>query len=180
MKKISIELGEFLELRRDNNDYVAVFKNGEIEIPRELIKYASYQYAIPFRHGIFLNGEPNDQKLMLVEKDKECYLLIQYHENEKLDIKVGTYNSEFVRNFNKSYKTVFIREDPDMNSWIAFLSYGDTEEDADNELQELIINDMITWINDKKQIGFILEMADADPYEAQRIAEKYRIKEKGV
>jgi hypothetical protein len=69
MKKINIELsiklGEFLELRRNKNDYIAVFKNGEIEIPRELIEYAFYQYAIPFRHGIFLKGEPNDQKLML-------------------------------------------------------------------------------------------------------------------
>ena len=76
--------------------------------------------------------------------------------------------------FNRSYKAVWIREDPFREGFTSILSYGDSEDEAEENLRENIIADMIVWINREKQISFLLEIASAEnPQEAIAIAERY-------
>jgi hypothetical protein len=63
--RISIELGRFIEIMREGDQYVAIFENASWEIPDELMDYASFFYAIYFHRGIILSGEPNDHYLRL-------------------------------------------------------------------------------------------------------------------
>lgn len=175
--RISIELGRFIEIRREDDRYVAIFENASWEIPDELIDYASFLYAIFFCRGIILRGEPNDHELRLFEKDGYTYLSIPMIEEGQIELKgipTDELSKDFMESFNRSYKAVWIREDPLGEGVISTLSYGDSEEEAEENLRENIIVDMIDWINREKQIGFLLEMASAEsPQEAIAIAERY-------
>jgi hypothetical protein len=175
--RISIELGRFIEIMREGDQYVAIFENASWEIPDELIEYASFLYAIYFHRGIILSGEPNDHELRLFEKDGYIYLSIPAIGEGQIELKgipTDELSKDFMERFNKSYKAVWIREDPFGEGFTSILSYGDSEEEAEKNLRENIIADMIDWINKEKQIGFLLEIASAEnPQEAIAIAERY-------
>ncbi|MDT7889884.1 MAG: hypothetical protein RQ885_13050 [Desulfurococcales archaeon] len=175
--RISIELGRFIEIMREGDQYVAIFENASWEIPDELIDYASFFYAIYFHRGIILSGEPNDHYLRLFEKDGYIYLSIPMIEEGQIELKgipANEFSKDFMERFNRSYKAVWIREDPLGEGFISILSYGDSEDEAEKNLREDIIADMIAWINREKQIGFLLEIASAEnPQEAIAIAERY-------
>jgi hypothetical protein len=175
--RISIELGRFIEIMREGDQYVAIFENASWEIPDELIDYASFFYAIYFHRGIILSGEPNDHYLRLFEKDGYIYLSIPMIEEGQIELKgipANEFSKDFMESFNRSYKAVWIREDPFGEGFTSILSYGDSEDEAEENLRENIIADMIDWINREKQIGFLLEIASAEnPQEAIAIAERY-------
>jgi len=175
--RISIELGRFIEIMREGDQYVAIFENASWEIPDELIDYASFFYAIYFHRGIILSGEPNDHYLRLFEKDGYIYLSIPMIGEGQIELKgipANEFSKDFMERFNRSYKAVWIREDPFGEGFTSILSYGDSEDEAEKNLREDIIADMIAWINKEKQIGFLLEIASAEnPQEAIAIAERY-------
>jgi hypothetical protein len=171
------EPGRFIEIRREGDQYVAIFENASWEIPNELINYASFLYAIYFHQGIILSGEPNDHELRLFEKDGYIYISMPTIEGEQIELKcmpVDAFSKNFMERFNRSYKAVWIRENPLEDNLIAVLSYGDSEEKAKKNLKKYIIVEMIDWIDSEKQINFLLEIASAEnPQEAIAIAERY-------
>ena len=175
---VKVELGRFLEIRRSGEDYEAFFENGSIEIPREVIEYVSSYYAVGFHMGMFLSGAPNDPYVKVVKRDEECYILIPGVKNsETLELKVsGGCSEEFVEVFNKSYKALWIKFVEEGELLHLVVGYGNSEDDAENNLMKAIIDEMIKWDNETRSLEFILHIANLDPSKALKAAERYRKK----
>jgi hypothetical protein len=175
--EVEVELGEFVELRKEGDRYVVVFEHARVEVPEDLIRYVALYYAAPLR-GFFLVGDPGDEELKLFEKDGVKYISIpSLEEGNPLVLKYEyeEYNEGFARNFNESYKAVWVKYDP-YRGWEAVLSYGSSEDEAFESLMERVIDDMVEWVNREKRIDFVFEIASADPREAFRIADEYKRK----
>lgn len=173
---ISVRLGRFIKLERRKRDYAAVFENGEVVVPREAVVYAAHFYAFVFRRSALLVGRPGEEELALVEKEGGWYLRVR-HKGEDIHLGPLDADREFAEVFNKSHKVILFYEDPLEEGRFTILSaYGSDERRAFKGLEKAVVYDMVKWINKEGEVGFLLEIAYADPEEAERIAEKYRKK----
>ncbi|MCC6051561.1 MAG: hypothetical protein LM580_12685, partial [Thermofilum sp.] len=79
--------------------------------------------------------------------------------------------------FNRSHKVILFYEDPlEEGSFTILSAYGSEERRAFEELEKAVVHDMVKWINREGEVGlgFLLEIAYADPDEAEKIAKRYR------
>jgi hypothetical protein len=171
---VSVRLGRFLRLERRKRDYAAVFENGEIVVPREAVVYAAYFYAFVFRRGALLAGRPGEEELALTEKEDGWYLRVR-HRGEDIYLGPLSCDREFAEVFNRSHKVILFYEDPlEEGSFTILSAYGSEERRAFEELEKAVVHDMVKWINREGEVGFLLEIAHADPDEAEKIAKRYR------
>jgi hypothetical protein len=171
---ISVRLGRFIKLEKRKRDYAAVFENGEVVVPREAVVYAAYFYAFVFRRSALLMGGPGEDELALVEKEGGWHLRVR-HRGEDIHLGPLDGDRELAENFNKSHKAVLFYENPlEEGEFTILLAWGSEGRRAFRGLGKAAVYDMVKWINKEGEVGFLLEIAYADPEEAEKIAERYR------
>lgn len=167
---IKFSYGKFIKLTDEGE---AIFAHKKIEFSIEELLYAANIYGVAITDKRIIFGKPNDKNVfiknnvnssILVLFDKKINKTIEIPFDEKL-------SDDKVEAFNKNYKLMIFN--PAGDKFLIQYYFG-SKDSVDQALMEYLIKDMINWINETKNIDFLLGVIRRDPLKALRFAEKFR------
>lgn len=156
VEKMKCNNGKFIEL---SSNGTVKFESGKIRLPKSLIYFSAYIYESLMVPGISIVRPAEN---MLRMDDGKFALLLDGQRKIVLnaDLKdVSGYIAVWIRN-NKGGAD-------------AVVSCGKTYKQALNQHRKAVIREMVKWVNETKQVGFVLGLSKVSHMQAPEYVMKY-------
>jgi hypothetical protein len=155
-EKLKCNHGRFREM--DSNGTVK-FEMGKVRLPKSLINFSAYIYESFMVQGIsFIRPA---EKVAIIGDGK---IALQLDGRKKIILNAGL-------DPESKYIAVWIRKTE--NGSDAIVSYGKTFRQALNQHRKAVIKEMVKWVNETKEVGFVLGLSKVSHAQAPEYAMKF-------
>lgn len=171
INSIKFSYRNFVKLTDDGE---AIFAHKKIKFSMDELFYAAAIYGTIIADDMLIFGKPNDKNILFKNVNNKTMLIISGEDiNEPIEVQFNEFlPDDKIKAFNKDYKLVALRSVNDKLEVRYYLSPN--EYDLFNALTRDYVKEMINWINETKNIDFLLGIMVRDPIKALKFAKKFK------
>ncbi len=155
-EKLKCNYGRFLEL--DSNG-TAKFEGGKIRFPKSLINFSAYIYE-----SFIVQGISFIRPAELVTRIEGGKIMLQLDDSRRIIISANI-------GPESKYIVAWIRKTKEGSD--AIVSSGKTSKQAFSQHRKAVIKEMVKWINETKNVGFVLGLSKVSHAQAAEYAMRF-------
>jgi len=162
-------VGRFIEITENG---LVKFKNASVKIPKTFLEFASMIFEASVVPSFSILKKAKDDSIVIVRKeDKAVRLEINLLNGDPIIIETDIKDEDL----DDKYIYIWMHREFDGN-YMASVVMDRTEKAAYKAYRREVMNEMIRWINNYGEVGFIFGLINMPLEKASHYAQKYREK----